>query len=81
MKGLDLTIGLRVSAEEEELGLDSSLHGESLHAEQAGQYTVNETGEIQMKVVDANGDAPDQKLPDVEQSSGTFLVDLEKGDN
>ena len=36
LKVLDLTIGLRVSAEDEEAGLDSSLHGESVHEEGSG---------------------------------------------
>ena len=30
LKGIDLTLGLRVSAEDEEAGLDSSLHGETV---------------------------------------------------
>jgi len=33
LKGIDMTIGLRVSAEEEDAGLDLSLHGETVDAE------------------------------------------------
>lgn len=82
MKAIDLTIGLRVSAEEEEMGLDSSLHGESLHADQTG-YTTTETGEIQMnskyaEKADGNVAESEQKMGEG-QASGVFLVDLEKG--
>lgn len=43
LKGLDLTIGLRVSEQDEEEGLDASLHGETI---------VNPNGAEHKKVVD-----------------------------
>ena len=51
MKGIDYTIGIRVGAEEEIQGLDSSLHGESMHAEDSlhggmMEGSVTSTGEI-----------------------------------
>ena len=51
LKVLDMTIGIRVAAEDEIAGLDSSLHGESMHAEDSlhGEKmdgSVTSTGEI-----------------------------------
>ena len=49
MKFVDLTMGLRVSAEHEEAGLDESLHGETIHGDTAGEFT--ETGELKSSYI------------------------------
>ena len=60
LKAIDLTLGLRVSTEAEEVGLDESLHGESMHGSvmviedgrkmlPTGEF-VSETGELMAPV-------------------------------
>lgn len=48
LTAIDLVIGLRVNAEDELVGLDASLHGESMHAGDSliGDGSVTSTGEI-----------------------------------
>ena len=42
LKGIDMTLGLRVSAEDEDAGLDSSIHGETIIIEKEASYSVAE---------------------------------------
>ena len=43
LKGLDLTIGLRVDGDQEDLGLDSSYHGETLSTKEVNPSAVEMT--------------------------------------
>jgi hypothetical protein len=49
LKGIDMTIGLRVSAEDEDAGLDSSIHGETIDIASVDKLSIVQENELDKK--------------------------------
>ena len=49
LKGIDMTLGLRVSAEDEDAGLDSSIHGETIDSASVDKLSIVQENELDKK--------------------------------